>query len=251
MSSMTSAVTLEAGAPRSTRLGDLRTIAYWATLGAAAGGLGGMVVGGIGGRLAMLLLRFTSDRSVRGIESDDGFTIGIFDLTSTLSLLVVTGIFGAVVGLIVVFGRPFFRRPGMPFAWAAAGAIAGGALLVQKDGVDFTALGPGWLTVGLFVLIPGLGAGLIAWLTELFPRFWWRRRGMTAAASLGLLPLVPGFPVIIGAAIVGAAWWMAMQIPASRSFPAWKPARIAAGVVFALVIVLGGYDLARDARAIV
>lgn len=47
---------------------------------AAAGIYGGLVcgalVGGIGGRLAMLFLRVTSDPAVRGVETDDGFVIG-------------------------------------------------------------------------------------------------------------------------------------------------------------------------------
>ena len=36
----------------------------------------GVLVGGIVGRVAMLVLRLTSPDSVRGVESDDGFTIG-------------------------------------------------------------------------------------------------------------------------------------------------------------------------------
>ena len=122
------------------------TLAYWISLGAAASGLGGALVGGIGGRLAMFLLRLTSDASVRGIESDDGFIIGRFDLASTAQLLLVTIILGVILGLIVVAGRLFFPKGGMPFAWAAAGGLAGGPLFISEDGVDFTLLGPlsGW-----------------------------------------------------------------------------------------------------------
>lgn len=107
---------------RAERRADLVTVVYWISLGAAAGGAGGALVGGVGGRLAMFLLRLTSDSAVRGLESDDGFVIGRFDLVSTLSLLVLTTVLGASVGLIVVAGRPFFPRKGMPFAWAPAGA---------------------------------------------------------------------------------------------------------------------------------
>lgn len=229
---------------------DVRTVAYWISLGAAAGGLGGLLVGGIGGRLAMFLLRLTSDDRVRGIESDDGFIIGRFDLTSTLSLLFVTTIMGAIVGLIVVAGRPFFPRRGMPFAWGFAGAITGGATLIQRNGVDFTALEPQLLAVALFIAIPAAGAGLIAWLTEAYPGFWWRDRKLTALAGVTALPLIPGFPVLIAAVLVGAVWLAAMQHRWTRKLPMWRPARAAAVLVFAVIVLMGMNDLVRDTRAI-
>lgn len=229
---------------------DVRAVASWVTLGAAAGGIGGLLVGGIGGRLAMLLLRFTSDHSIRGLESDDGFTMGRFDLTSTLNLLIVTTVLGSIVGLIVVAGRPFFPKAGMPFAWAAAGALTGGALLIHGDGVDFTRLEPHWLAVALFVAVPALGAGLIAALVELLRPYWTKNRPLTAAASLALVPSIVALPVAVAALIVGAAWFLAMQFPAVRALPSWAPARAAAVSVFGIVVALGVYDLQRDVRDI-
>jgi len=233
-----------------TRREDLGTVAYWLTLGAAAGGLGGLLVGGIGGRLAMFLLRLTSDESVRGIDSDDGFTIGRFDLVDTIGLLAVTTVMGTVVGLICVFGRPFFPRRGMPMAWAFAGAITGGAILIHKDGIDFVVLEPNWLAVALFMAIPAAGAGLIAWFIEVFPRFWWDSRMATAAAALVLLPSLIFFPLAIAALIVGSCWWLVMQVPALRTLPNWKPARFAAIAVFGLIIVMGALNLSDDLQGI-
>jgi len=229
---------------------DLKTVAYWASLGAAAGGLGGLLVGGAGGRVAMFVLRLTSDDSVRGIQSDDGFTIGRFDLLATMSLLFVTTLMGAIVGLIVVAGRPFFPRRGMPLAWGLAGAITGGAILINKDGVDFTLLEPHLLAVALFIAIPAIGAGLIAWLTEVYPRFWWRRPRLTALAAVAILPLVVIFPVAIFALVVGGIWWLAMRSSLIRGMPEWKAARATAVIVFSLVVAFGLYDLAKDVRAI-
>jgi hypothetical protein len=228
---------------------DARTVLYWITLGAAAGGFGGMLVGGVGGRLAMFLLRLTSKDFVRGIESDDGFTIGRFSL-DTLQLFGLTAIMGAIVGLIVVAGRPFFPKRGMPFAWGFAGAITGGAILIQKDGVDFSLLEPHALAVALFIAIPAVGAGLICWLTELYARFWWEDWKATGAAGLFLVPAVIFFPVALAALIVGAVWWLVMQVPRWRSFPEWRPARIAALVVFGFIVLLGGVDLADDVQGI-
>ena len=230
---------------------DLKTVAYWISLGAAAGGLGGGLVGGVGGRLAMFILRLTSADSVRGIESDDGFTIGRFDFFSTLQLIAVTTLMGIIVGLIVVAGRPFFPKRGMPFAWAFAGAITGGAILIHEDGVDFTVLEPHSLAVALFIAIPAIGAGLIAWLTELYPRFWWKKRKLTVLASVAAIPIVIFFPLAFVAILVGVLWFLAMQWPRTRAMPSWTPARIAAIVVFGLIVVLGLLNLTSDVRAIV
>jgi hypothetical protein len=230
---------------------NLEVVAYWITLGAAAGGLGGALVGGVGGRLAMLLLRLTSSDSVRGLESDDGFIIGRFDFFDSAELMFVTAIMGATFGLFVVAGRPFFPKRGMPFAWALAGAVIGGAIIVHEDGVDFTVLDPHWLAVTLFVVIPGVGAGLIAWLTDLFPRFWWRRRALTALAGLAMMPSLVLFPVAIAALLVGAIWSLAMCSAELRSMPTWMPARITAITVFVLLVTLALVDLTRDANAIV
>ena len=233
------------------RRADARSVTYWLSLGAAAGGLGGFLVGGIGGRLAMFVLRLTSDDSVLGIQSDDDFTIGRFDFFSTLNLLFLTAVLGAIVGLIVVAGRPFLPRRGMPLAWALAGAITGGAILINKDGVDFTLLEPHALAVALFMVIPAVGAGLICWMTEVFPRFWWKQRKLTMLLSVASLPLMIVFPVAIFAVLVGVAWWLVMRIPISRKLPRLRIIRVAAVVVFALVVALGLNDLIGDVPAIV
>ncbi len=230
---------------------DIKSIAHWISLGASAGGLGGVLVGGIGGRFAMFVLRLTSDDSVRGIESDDGFTIGQFNTLETLELIVVTAILGIIVGLIVVLGRPFFPKRGMPFAWALAGATAGGAMLINPDGVDFTLIEPHWLAVTFFVAIPAAGAGLIAWLTEAYARFWWRKRKVTALAALVALAAIPAFPVAIVAVLVGAFWFLAMRVPLFRALPEQRGIQVAAILVFGLVVAIGAFNLTGDVREII
>src|ERR1044071_7492543 len=56
---------------------DAAAVAWWVLVGAASGAIAGALVGGIGGRLAMLLLRLTSPDAVTGMISDDGFEIGV------------------------------------------------------------------------------------------------------------------------------------------------------------------------------
>ena len=239
-----------AAAPSFTLRANLKLVAYWLTIGAAAGGLGGALVGGIGGRLAMFVLRLTSDDSVRGIDSDDGFIIGRFDLSSTMELMLITTILGVTVGLVVAFGRPFFPWRGMPFAWGLAGALIGGSIIVRKDGVDFNVLEPALLAIIMFIAIPALGAALIAWLVELYPRFWVRRRWLTGLAAIAGLPVIVGFPIAIAAGVVGGIWSAAMLSPEIRTLPNRKPVRIAARVAFVLIVTPGFIGLVNDVRAI-
>ena len=49
----------------------------------------GVVVVGLGSRLAMLMLRLTSPQRVRGVTSDDGFEIGRVTLGGTYNLMIV------------------------------------------------------------------------------------------------------------------------------------------------------------------
>lgn len=62
---------------------DLRRLAGAATAGMVAG----LVVNGIGGRLAMLLLARLNPAAA-GVVSDDGFVMGHFDLGNTMVFLV-------------------------------------------------------------------------------------------------------------------------------------------------------------------
>lgn len=38
----------------------------------------GLLIGGVGGRLAMFVLRLTSSETLHGLETDDGFIVGSF-----------------------------------------------------------------------------------------------------------------------------------------------------------------------------
>jgi hypothetical protein len=230
-------------------IADLKTVARHVTLGAAAGGLGGLLAGGVGGRLAMFALRVTTDPSIAGIESDDGFTMGRFDLLSTLNLFIVTMVLGSIVGMFVVAARPFFANPWMPLVWAVPGATFGGAGILHSDGVDFNLLKPTLLAVLLFIAIPGAGAAFIAFLVDRLEPVWWRRRTATVVGAAGLIPLMLP-PVALGAVVGSAPSLLVLRVERLRDVQHWLPARIAAGSVFALISLGGAFFLAQDLREI-
>jgi hypothetical protein len=221
------------------------------TFGATTGigALLGLVVGGIGGRLAMRLLFLTSGDEVRGVVSDDGFAIGQFTL-ETLNLLVTGAAFGVIGAFTYLAVRPFML--GRLWLRAATCGVAAGAVvgstIVAPHGVDFTALSPPLLAAALFIAIPALFAVLTTFAVE-----WALRPGGWAETAplkfLGLPLLVFLFPpllVLIGvptAIVLGVRWgarqWSAVGAVVHHRAPFWlfrvAWAGIAAAGVFGIV----------------
>ncbi|MBA3430189.1 MAG: hypothetical protein H0U16_01755, partial [Actinobacteria bacterium] len=102
-----------------------------------AGILCGIVVGGIGGRLAMFLLRVTSNPSLRGRLTDDQFRIGSIT-NSTMFLVLVCAVAGMLGGLFYLAVRGWLPERIRPFAIATFGGAFGGAVVIHPGGVDFT-----------------------------------------------------------------------------------------------------------------
>jgi hypothetical protein len=143
----------------------------------------------------MLLLRVTSPDRVRGVISDDGFTIGQFTVGGTYSLLVLgagVGIIGAGAYQMVapwLIGPTWFRR----LTTGLASAAVVGSMLVHADGVDFTLLKPTWLAIGLFVALPGLFGIFIGSAVDAVgkPNSWTaqgRRRWLLPITLVGCFP---------------------------------------------------------------
>jgi hypothetical protein len=213
----------------------------------------GLLVGGVGGRLAMRALFLTSDPRVRGMVSDDGFPIGRFDVGATLNLLLVGTVLG-VLGAFVYLGvRPFLLGP----TWLrrlgcaiGAGAVVG-SMLVHVDGVDFTRLGPRWFAIGLFVALPALFGVLVASTLErmLRPGSWF----LTAPPGRALLPLgVLAFPpllVLVGppvAVVLGVRWLAASRSGVQRVVEHPVP-RNAVRAAWLAVALVGVWTLTSDA----
>ena len=173
----------------------------------------GVLLVGVGSRLAMLLLRVTSPERARGVTSDDGFTIGDVTLGGTYNLLFLgaaVGIIGAIAYRMVapwLLGPTWFRR--LTTGLAAAAAV--GSMLIHADGIDFTLLGPTWLAVGLFIVLPGVFGALIGSSVDAVGRSdsWTtrgRRRWVLPLAAIACFPptalLVLFASVIVGVGVV-------------------------------------------------
>jgi hypothetical protein len=134
---------------------------------ASAGLLAGVGIGGIGGRLAMFVLRLTSDPALRGLKTDDEFTIGIFS-RDTLFLLLATAFLGVVGGLVYLVVRSWLPQRGRPWVFGGLAGIVGGALVIRPNGIDFTLLDPLSLAVAMFIVLPAAYGVVVSLLTERF-----------------------------------------------------------------------------------
>jgi hypothetical protein len=227
------------------------------TLGAATGvGMAlGLIIGGVGGRLAMRALFLTTGPGVRGVISDDGFEIGRFSI-DTINLLatgMLMGIFGAFTYLGV---RPFLMGP----MWLrslgcalAAGAVVG-TTLVNPEGVDFTALSPVWFAIALFVGIPAVFGAVapatIEWIL--------RPSGLARTAPLGwvlsplLVFLFPPLLVLVGlpVALVLLARYALATSPRLQTYARHAAAMWAARAAWLGIALLGVAALREDLAAL-
>ncbi|MFS3128978.1 hypothetical protein ACLM5J_11300 [Nocardioides sp. Bht2] len=208
----------------------------------AAGALLGMLVGGVGGRLAMFVLA-RRNPDATGVTSDDGFTIGQFTLAGSLNLLVVATVLGVLGAAIYAALRGLMIGPRW-FQVLSIGlgpAVVVGDQLVHVDGVDFTLLQPAWLAIVMFLAIPGLYAALLTVLAER----WLAPTGFfaTGPLPLALAPLLAFGPLAPLLAAIGVGWcaleWVRRRsggaVPGAVGL-AWL-GRVALTLVFVVALV--------------
>ncbi len=217
--------------------------------GVSAGFLTGLLVGGVGGRLAMLVLRLTSDPVLRGRQTDDGFTIGVFS-TQTLFLLGVTAGLGILGGLFYLIVRGWIPARWRVLVMTVYVGLIGGAGLISPDGIDFAELSPLPLAVAMFVGIAVAYGAVMPWLTERMLRDGSvMRRGWTWIA--GLMPLVAanivGIVVLLIAMLV-----LLVRRSTPRSIEAWRsPVATWIGrTLLAVTAFISGANLVRDSLEI-
>ena len=206
---------------------DLLASARRVSAGVVGGLATGALVGGIGGRFAMFVLRLTSDPSLHGLKTDDGFTIGRFS-GETLFLVLLTAGLGVVGGLLYLGVRAW-----LPERWRAVlagvfGGIVGGALVIDPHGIDFTVLEPLPLAIAMFIALPAIyGVAMSLFVERLL------RSNPGASTSwgwmFGLLPLVAlgaVGPLGIGLLLLMfAAWWVHRAAPEAAAL--WRSPPVA------------------------
>jgi len=215
----------------------------------------GVILIGVGSRLAMLLLRVTSPDSVRGVESDDGFIMGQVTLAGTYNLLMLgasVGIIGAAAYLLVapwLIGPKWFRH----LTTALAAAVVVGSMLVHADGIDFRVLKPTWLAIGVFIALPGLFGGLVGVVVDAIrrPESWTTRGRWRVALPILLVACFPLsiFVVIIAGAVYGA-WVEVRDLSAIRSVRTSATYALAIRAVWLVIAIAGLVAIVSDTQEI-
>ena len=215
----------------------------------------GVILIGVGSRLAMLLLRVTSPDSVHGVESDDGFIIGQVTLGGTYNLLLLgasVGIIGAAAYLLVapwLIGPRWFRH----LTTGLAAAVVVGSMLVHADGIDFRVLKPTWLAIGVFVALPGLFGGLVGVIVDAVrrPESWTSQGRWRIALPILLVACFPLsiFVVIIAAAVFGS-WILVRDLDAIRKVRTSATYALAIRGAWLVVAIIGLVAIVSDTQAI-
>jgi hypothetical protein len=203
-------------------------------------------VGGIGGRLVMLVIRLQSDGAVRGLVTDDGFTIGRFT-TATAFLLTVTAGLGAATGIAYLLLRRALPRRGRALGWGLVVGLVTGADILKPGSFDFAALDSKPFIVASFALLPLIAAyGIALAIERLLEVEPWSRRELTAALGLGALPLLPALPIF---AILATFVWGARRL-SHLTGRLHRPMRIGVPLTLSLVAANSGIELWLDALEI-
>jgi len=217
---MTSRGTLSTEAPRVAHpLGVLVS-------GNVAGALAGLIVGGVGSRLAMRVLALTSP-DAQGAITEAGEVVGEISMGGTLFLLVAGTVLGQAGGLAYIALRRW-----LPEWWtgAALGLLllaVSGRLLVEPDNIDFVILDPAWLGITMFASLPVVFGLMVVPLQARLEPFFTRPRSRGATRLVlgaGLLPLALGGPVAVVLGAVIAAGFLLARSAVVRD--AWDTATV-------------------------
>lgn len=201
---------------------DLVASARRVSAGVVGGLAMGAVIGGVGGRFAMFVLRLTSDPSLRGLETDDGFTIGRFS-GETLFLVLATAALGVIGGIVYLAVREWLPERRRAALTGVFGGIVGGTFFIRPDGIDFTRLDPLPLAVGMFIALPAIYGVAMSLFVERLLR---SNPGSSSSWGwlLGLIPLVAfgaSGPLGIGLLLVMfGLWWLHRWVPEASTI--WR-----------------------------
>ena len=200
----------------------------------------GVLVGGVGGRLAMRISAIAAGPALRGVPTDAGNRVGEITIEGTVGLIlfggIFSGLFGAVLVVMVASWLPArFRRS---IAGALMLALVGG-VVIDATSRDFMILDPPLLNIGMFAsLVFGFGALAVhigGWIFERLSA----RQGGSGYGLAGWLLL--GIPAVFGV-LMGLF---------SKDFCGCRDPAVELGVALLIVgaatVVLWAYQVRRDA----
>jgi hypothetical protein len=211
---------------------------------AMAGSIAGILVGGLGSRVAMRISGAMSDPALVGLaRTDNGNILGEITLGGTLALVIFVGFLpGVLAGIFYAAARPWLRPlgrwAGLAFGLALFGAV--GSMALDPFNIDFRKFGVPIVNVALFALLFPLFGIAHMLLVETIER----RMPRTPAwevPTLGVAALVLGLLAIttVGSLIEGDRRGLGFLVPP-----------VALAVLVALRVVLGSGGLLTDARAL-
>ncbi|MGH2773100.1 MAG: hypothetical protein ACRDIU_08200 [Actinomycetota bacterium] len=232
----------------------MKGIARWLGAGAVAGFAGGLVIGGVGGRLAMFVMRLTSDPSLVGTKTDDDFLIGRFtgDTGFLVGICAAAGMAGGLIYVLIRWVLPSSNRAVVA---SVLSALVGGSIVVHADGIDFKVLSPRWLAVVMFVALPGLYGAATSALAEKLGS------GQSRIVPWASLLILFALPPVIGIGtetplVALALLLVVLLVAASTRFPAIArvatstPATWTARAALAGIGLWTGFLLFRDVSEI-
>jgi hypothetical protein len=170
-------------------------------IGALAGLVAGVVVGGLGGRLAMKAVALGAGPGARGMMTENGNRIGAFTADGTLFLLINGALVGLPGGFLYMALRPWLpragRRRGLAFGALLLGAC--GASVIEGENFDFHRFGVPALNVGLFAALFLLFGLLVAPVAD------YADRRFPAVPPRGAVRLgtIGAYLVLAGCALLG------------------------------------------------
>lgn len=115
-----------------------------------SGGAAGVLIGGLGSRVAMRIAALTARDGAQGVTTEAGATIGRITLEGTLFLVLFAGIGAALVGSAFYLATlPWLphRRPLRALAFGGLELVVFGTTLLDAGNPDFTILGSPLLDV--------------------------------------------------------------------------------------------------------
>jgi hypothetical protein len=197
----------------------------------AAALIAGLVVGGLGARLAMRISAMVADDSRIGLITDNGNVVGEITGEGTVAIFLFVGLAaGLSTGLVLFVLRTVLPSRLLPLSVSVVLLAAGSPLVIDPSNPDFTILGNRGINVAMFVaLFPAFGC-LSVWLGERFDR-WLVQPPLARLAPLTLAATAFGFvlgvlgvvafasaapPPLAGAIVLVAALGIATAVTSGR-----------------------------------